>query len=123
MTRRARSTPSTQASSTSASNRGVSHPAACSRAVAAARAAPTDSAAGTLLQPPALLIVLERVGEFTQLAQQDLVEVVHAQVDAVVVDPALAVVVGADLLGAVAGAHLSQPVGAQLGLLLGQGAL
>jgi hypothetical protein len=45
---------------------------------------------------------------------------VHGELDAVVGDAPLAVVVCADLLGAIAGADLRAPVGGELGLLLGE---
>src|SRR5947209_11755619 len=124
MTSRLRSTPRTAARRSSASRRGVSTAAEARRAEAVrttpATVAGATSAGGTLFQAPALLVVLKRVGQLVELTEQDLVEVVHPQVDAVVIDAALAVVVGADLLGAIAGAHLGEPAGPQLGLLLGQ---
>src|SRR4051794_9517697 len=75
------------------------------------------------LQAPALLVGLESCRELVQLALEDRIEVVRGQLDAVIGDPALAVVVRADLLGAVAGAALRAAVGGELGLLLGDRAL
>ena len=108
---RSRRTPRTSASSSSASSRGVSHPAASRWSVADEIATPrvtaaTASATRLLLQPTPLLVVLERVGQLVELAHQDPVEVVDQQVDPVVLDPPLTVVVGPDLLGAVAGTDL-----------------
>src|SRR3954452_2343841 len=57
-----------------------------------------------VLQALALVLVVERAGERRELALEDLVEVVRRQLDAVVGDAPLAVVVGPDLLRAVAGA-------------------
>src|ERR1700704_1773948 len=108
MTSRPRSRSTTNPSSTSASSRGVSTPAAARRAAPAIRAsrivvrAIPASAGGTLLQPPSLFVILGRVGELTEFPEQDLVGVVHERFEAVVLAPPLAVVVGADLLRAVA---------------------
>src|SRR5213592_4742122 len=61
---------------------------------------------GLRLQAPALLVGLEPGGELVKLAFEDRVQVMRGQLDAVVGDSALAVVVGADLLRAVARADL-----------------
>src|SRR2546421_230256 len=95
----------------SASNRGVSHPASESKPVArftASLAVSEKVASGnrSLGQTSPLLVVLERIRELVELANQDPVEVVREQVDPVVLDPLLGEVVRADLLGALAGAHL-----------------
>src|SRR4029077_15073029 len=54
-----------------------------------------------LERPPAVL-GCERLGEVAEIALEDLVEPVLRQLDAMVGDPALGVVVGADLLGPLA---------------------
>jgi len=54
--------------------------------------------------------------QLVELAFEDLIEVVDGDLDAVVGDAPLAIVVGADLLGPVARAHLGAPVGRELGL-------
>src|SRR5919197_4026166 len=109
------------ASSTSASSRGVSTPAAVSAINAESSASRTLVSASRLeLKPLALLGVLQRAGDVVELACQHGVEVVDGEaVDAVVGHAALREVVGADLLRALAGADLGAPVGGQLGLLLG----
>ena len=48
------------------------------------------------------LFGLQRLGELVQLAFEDAIEVVHGQLYAVVGDPVLRIVVGPDLLGALA---------------------
>jgi hypothetical protein len=67
----------------------------------------------------AALLGLQCGRQLVQLAAQDLVDAVDGDVDPVVGDPVLGEVVGADLLRALAGAHLGAAVGGQLGLLLG----
>ena len=57
-----------------------------------------------------LVFVLQRVHELGQLALHDVAELVQRQVDAVIGDARLRKVVGADALGAVAGAHLQLAV-------------
>src|SRR5438477_10728981 len=100
MTSRARSTPRTAASSSSASGRGASQPARpsvaapppiASRTVTVPAASAVPSGKRPLLQPPALLVVLERGAQLVELAEQDLIEVVQAQSDAVIRDSALAI--------------------------------
>src|SRR4051794_5706771 len=71
-----------------------------------------------LLEAAALLRVLERVRQLVRLAGQHLVEVVDAEVDAVVGHAPLRIVVGADLLRAVARPDLRLALGAERGLLL-----
>src|SRR5579862_3276232 len=152
--------PSTCASSSSASSRGVSQPAAAIAVIAPSSASrtavprttprdddtspltladigylrlrrparpstrrPSSRGRGLGLQPPRTLVRLQGRGELVELAFEDLIEVVHGQLDAVIGDAALAVVIGADLLGAIAGADLRATVGRELGLLFGQRAL
>src|SRR5947209_12626921 len=117
----------TEASSTEASSHGVSQPAAASAAAASLIAPRTvtpsvTAASGNrlLLQTTALLVVLERGGDVVELAHQHGIEVVHAQTDAVVGDALLREVVGADLLGALAGPDLGLTRGVDRRLLLGQ---
>src|SRR3954453_7563795 len=104
MTRAARSRRSTWPSSTSASRRGVSTPAASSATTAESSASRTGVPAigrsagaggGLGFEPAALLVGRERGGELVERALEDGVEVVHRDLDAVVGDAALAVVVGA----------------------------
>jgi hypothetical protein len=83
-------------------------------------APPARSVTGLLVEPAALLVVLQRVGELVELAGEDAVEVVDEQVDAMVLDTVLGVVIGADLLRALAGADLGQTAGPDLCLLLGK---
>ena len=61
------------------------------------------------------LVRHERVGQLGEVARQHLVELVEGEVDAVVGDPVLLVVVGADLVGAAAGADLAAALGRHLG--------
>ena len=58
----------------------------------------------------------ERLGELVQLALEHAVELVDGQLHAVVGDAALRIVVGADLLGALAAADLRPPLRGELGL-------
>src|SRR5689334_21738042 len=89
---------------------------------AASVAAPRATSGNrTLLQTPPLLVVLERGGQLVEVTHQDPVEVVDQEVDAVVLDSLFGEVVGADLLGALAGPDLSLARGRDSGLLLGQG--
>src|SRR4051794_5828379 len=132
-----RSTPSACPSSTSASRRGESTRAACSATSAESSASRTPGPANgdgmprdprpalgrVGLEAAALLVVLQGGGELVEVALQDGVEVVGRELDAVVSDAPLAVVVGPDLLGAVARPDLGA---ARVGggrLLLGQRAL
>src|SRR3954471_18613444 len=119
---RERSTPSTCASSACASYAGESTPAAVRRAVAAARRSRRVGTSGLDRGEPGLEVGLDAgVHHRLEVAVEDLVEVVGLVAGAVVGDPVLRVVVGADPLGAVDGAHLAAPrlAGGRLGLLLG----
>src|SRR6185436_3814039 len=117
----ARSTPMAAASRTSASSRGVSTRAARSGITALSSASRTGMpvlrrGAG---EPLTALGVPQGVGELVELARQHRVEVVRGVLDAVVGHATLREVVGADLLGSLAGAHLRAPVGRLRRLLLG----
>src|SRR5450759_2742170 len=61
------------------------------------------------LERSALLLGRERVGELAQIAVQDLIEPVERQLDAVIGDPTLGEVVGANLLRPLARADLQSP--------------
>src|SRR5947208_1615309 len=110
---RSRSTPSASATSSSASSRGLSQPASRSRSVAAVTASrvlrravgtgrlPLDERAG--LEPAPLLVGLERRRELVELTGHDGRQVASRDLDAVVRDAVLREVVGADLLGPLAG--------------------
>src|SRR5690349_14689605 len=100
----ARSVPIAAASSTSASSRGFSQPAAVKGIVAESSASRPDVVAlanRLLFEPAALLGVLQGGADLVQLAAEHGLEVVDGEPDAVVGDPALRIVVGADLLRAV----------------------
>ena len=101
------------ATSHSASTRGVSTPAAASRRSASASA----SARGHCSERAPPVVGRERLGELVELALEDPVELVHGQLDAVVGDPVLGEVVGADLLRALARADLRAPRRVELGPL------
>src|SRR5688500_10944686 len=98
-----RSMPSASASSTSASSRGVPDPAAAIAMTAESSASRTEAPPNALtrvllrgrleLQDAPLLVVLQRLGELVERALEHLVEVVHEQVDAMVLHAPLAVVV------------------------------
>src|SRR5262249_36409721 len=131
-----RETPSTSARSSSASSRGVSLPPApiavsapCSASrtevppPACATALLRSSGRGLGLEAPPALVGLQRGGDLVELALEHLVEVVDGDLDSVVGDPALAVVVGPDLLSTVASADLRAAVRGELGLLFGERAL
>ena len=82
----AREMPIAAASSTSASSRGVSQPAAVSGITAESSASRTEvaasgigSTAGLLFQAPALLGVLQRGGDVVELAAEHRLEVVDGE--------------------------------------------
>src|ERR671920_29285 len=72
------------------------------------------------VEAAALLVVLQRRRDVVEVAAEQLVEVVHRELDPMVGDAALGEVVGADLLRALPRAHLRAPVRGQLRLLLGE---
>ncbi len=111
-----------------ASTRGLATPASARRRSASSSRLPqaTVSAAGPsgpapgltaalVLELAAALVGDQRVDDLVELAGQDLVELVEVEVDAVVGDPVLLEVVGADLLGPAAAAHLVAAGVGQLG--------
>ena len=123
--------PLASARSSSASRRGLGTPAAPSASAAAASASPTlpTVIAGATRGQAAEAAASSRCRfssaasasvNSLELAAQHAVEVVRGVLDPVVGDPALGKVVGADLLGALAAAHLSFALGGDLRLLFGQ---
>src|SRR5262249_43569592 len=65
---------------------------------------------GRLRKPLLAVVVPQRLDQFAQVAGDDGVQLVQAQLDPVVGDPVLREVVGADLLAAVARADLRLPL-------------
>src|SRR4029079_15740962 len=93
-------------------------PAACRhrrrRAFAPPRQGPRETSLAARLTP---VFSRQRLGEVVELALQEPVELVDGQLDAVVGDPALGEVVGADLLGPLARPDLRVAGGVTLGAL------
>src|SRR5262249_39446601 len=130
----ARSQPRTWPSSRSASSSGEAMPAARRRIVASCRSCLTVGAAredtavvrladGRFLELLGLVVGDERVHDLVQVAVQHVLQAVQREADAVVRDARLLEVVGADLLGAIAGAHLAPAVARDRLLLLREGDL
>src|SRR3954454_24275663 len=113
-TRRETSAPA--ASSSSASRRGVSQPASASRR-ATSLAAGERAGLGEL---PPLLISLQSGRELVELPGEHRGDVAARELHAVVRDAILREVVGADLLGARAGADLRRAIARHLRLLPSQ---
>ena len=88
--------------------------ASCERRVQRAHQALSDEARELV----GLVLGGERVGEVVQVAVHDLLDLVQREVDAVVGHAALREVVGADAVGAVAGADEALPLGGLLRRLL-----
>src|ERR671930_827030 len=114
--------PATAAHSVVASRRGCATPERSSRSNASSSAAASEDArSGT--EPFLLTRQAQRANQVVEAAVQHLGKIVNGVMDAVIGDPVLGKVVGADLLRPVAGAHLGAPLPRPRGLLLGDHAV
>src|SRR5882757_303779 len=118
----ARSHPRMEQSNTSPSNRGNPQSRSRLRIVAPVSTAFTPEPASTLIgeRGELLGLVLGEKGlrQLGQIAVHDVVDLVEGETDAVIGDPSLRKIIGADALGAVARADQGFARGGFLGLLL-----
>src|SRR5262249_18028904 len=117
-----RDSPRTWPTSSSASVCGVSTPFAASTAVNRRRTGRSESGAAArsdrcCFEGTPSLLGLKRLGVLVEIAGEDLLETMGRQLDAVIGEPVLGEVVGADLLRALAAPDLRLALCSELGLL------